>query len=729
MDGWGAREGCCGSEGARVIGECGVSLWSVRVTGRCSTLTRDGLAISRRSCALREAARLELSPFSSAADNCAPTQQPSGRSFGHSRALRRARYAGRRKGQNASSCSARELASERSPAPKRVEIISSLYQCVPIAPRCRPGRRGRRRRCGHVSGLQCTQPSAAIGESSQRPSCATRIHAPRVVHRARSLTLRLFHSAQIHTNRARERGHRNSERTPTPLAHTMITRSSLQRPSRRLFTLLLILHSALLAHAGPNTPAGRTAIKINVDVPKATGTPPPPRANTGGGRGGVLPVLFRQPNAVVPPPFLQVDVALSAMDGAGNGAAAAAGSDETVFASYYGEESEHPPAEGFVAGSVPGVSADSDASASAAVMLDEFGYPLRDASSFIEGGPSEQLAAWTELSGQCWTYASASYVYSFCPYQNVTQKSTSTTLHVVLGVWDRWIEMDNDAATTTSGTAAAAATTTDGAAPAAAATTPASDASAPASTVNAATGFMPGSLLQSFTDGTACGSGKRRSTKVLFICDPLAEDGGRISDVKEPATCEYTIRFHTALVCDRSTIAAARTGHNAAASPASSASGSAAEHTVLQSMQSCITLLFQSAYPSDEQELPRHQDILARCRNFLPRDARNEAFGEEASAVPAAAAATRATAPVTPPAAAAAAAASSELSSLVSDDAAASTPAATRANIPSSIISDPDAPAASSHSNAVEPEEELNADFSLEASSSPYAELDDRYQE
>ena len=524
----------------------------------------------------------------------------------------------------------------------------------------------------------------------------------------------------------------------------MITRTG--RMQRCTLLLLCTLMHLALTHAGP-APPGRTAIKINTEVPKVT--PPPSRSNTGGGGGrNAPPVLFRQPHAVVPPPFLQVDVALSAMDGAGANAAGAAGGDETVFASYYGEpESEQggAAAEGFVAGSVPGGSADS---AGAAMLLDEFGYPLRGATSFVQGGPSEQLAAWTELSGQCWTYASASYVYSFCPYQNVTQKSTSTTLHVVLGVWDSWIETEsnNDAAktTATSGTAAAATTTTEAPTPAAASTNPASAASAPApaSTANAATGFQGGSLMQLFTDGTACGNGKRRSTKVLFLCDPLAEDGGRISDVKEPATCEYTIKFHTGLVCDREAIAVARGGHVADAvasgSDSSSSPPSSSEHSVLQSMQRCITLLFQSAYPSDDLEIPRHQDILSRCRNFLPADARQETFGEEdrgsasglATNRGAAAGAAASRPAVAAAAAVASADASSDLSSLVSPAAAATpTPAApTRANIPSSIISDPDAPVSASHSNAVEPEEELNVDFTLEASSSPYAELDDRDQ-
>lgn len=446
--------------------------------------------------------------------------------------------------------------------------------------------------------------------------------------------------------------------------------------------------------------ATRTPIKINSDRPAASwawnggggggsdaGAGSGTRASPVGGRHAVPP-LFRQPRAVVPPPFLQTHTATTgALDGDGH--AASASSDDTVFASYYGEPEMDTNTDAYITGGSGGAgssvegsgpgSADplalaSDEANAPTGHLDEFGYPVASSSSGDVSPWGSEAAAWTQLAGSCWTYTTTAYEYGFCPFQNVTQKSLSSTLYVVMGVWDEWIETGE--APVVAGAGAADATSSSSA-----------EAEAAGTAGAAAVGSLPvGSIMQSFTDGTACGSGKRRSTRVLFLCESTSTRESRISDVQEPATCEYTIKFHTPLVCPPGT--------------AVQQQETAPDHVLVQGMQSCINALFVAQQTPRGAGAETRAAVVEQCRDYLSAD--------DLASMSA------------PPSADTTVGA---LSSLVleGDEA-----ASVRANIPSSIVVDEDARSPSSHSNAVVHDEPLNGAFTLHASSSPYAALDDR---
>lgn len=455
-----------------------------------------------------------------------------------------------------------------------------------------------------------------------------------------------------------------------------------------MLLLLLLLHACAVFVSA----TGRTPIKINSDRPAASwawngggtggdaGAGSGTRASPVGGRHAVPP-LFRQPRAVVPPPFLQAAIALDSD-------AASAASDDTVFASYYGEPEVNTNTDAYITGGSGGADSNAEGSATGSDPLalandesnaptghlDEFGYPVASSSSSSsEGSPwGAEAAAWTQLAGSCWTYTTTAYEYSFCPYHNVTQKSLSSTLHVIMGVWDEWIETGE--APVVAGVSSAATTTSSSA--------EAADTGGTAAT--AAVGSLPvGSIMQSFTDGTACGSGKRRSTRVLFLCESTSARESRISDVQEPATCEYTVKFHTPLVCPPGTAVQQE---------------AAPEHAAVSAMQSCINALFVAQQRGAGVSEARAA-VVERCRDYLSADDLASLSASPATA------------------------ATDDLSSLVleGDEA-----AAVRANIPSSILVDEDAAHAPSYTNAVVQEQPLNGGFAAEASSSPYAALDDR---
>ena len=449
-----------------------------------------------------------------------------------------------------------------------------------------------------------------------------------------------------------------------------------------MLLLLLLLHTCAVFVSA----TGRTPIKINSDRPASSwawngggtagdaGAGSGTRASPVGGRHAVPP-LFRQPRAVVPPPFLQAAISLDTD-------AASAASDDTVFASYYGEPEINTNTDAYITGGSGGADSNAEGSATGSDPLalandesnaptghlDEFGYPVASSSSSSDASPwGAEAAAWTQLAGSCWTYTTTAYEYSFCPYSNITQKSLSSTLHVIMGVWDEWIETGE--APVVAG--AADATTTSSSAETAETT---------GTATTTAVGSLPvGSIMQSFTDGTACGSGKRRSTRVLFLCESTSARESRISDVQEPATCEYTVKFHTPLVCP----------------PGTAVQEAAPDNAAVAAMQSCIHALFVAQQRGAGASEARAA-VVERCRDYLSAD--------ELATMSA------------PPA-------TDALSSLVleGDEA-----AAVRANIPSSILVDEDAAHTPSYTNAVVQEQPLNGGFAAEASSSPYAALDDR---
>jgi len=412
--------------------------------------------------------------------------------------------------------------------------------------------------------------------------------------------------------------------------------------------LLALLHGLALAVllppgveatvAGTYEPPVRTPIKIN-GGPTTTsstsgstysyGSPPSHATSSSANRGSsrytstpAAPVLHREPNAVVPPPFLQSQ---AVTDGAA--VATPSRSGDAAFDRLYAA-SEGEPNAGLA--SPPRTTtddqneSDGDFSLGGGVLA---GSPVVDdnapaaasseASSSAAVVPhptwSSSASTWTALAGQCFSYNSAQYTYSFCPFHNVTQKSTSSSLHVVLGVWDHWEDVLQSEPQEQGATESAQASS---------------------------------DLAQLFTDGTACASGKRRRCRVLFECEPL-ERMTRVSDVQEPATCEYTLLFHTPLVCDQALVvntaqatraarAAALAEHAAVATGASSSS-SAADRAVIRAMQACIDALLAEVELEDPsngaaQRAQAHSE--RTCADFLPGAAAAAAQANAAAAEP-----------------------------------------------------------------------------------------------
>lgn len=101
--------------------------------------------------------------------------------------------------------------------------------------------------------------------------------------------------------------------------------------------------------------------------------------------------------------------------------------------------------------------------------------------------------------GRCYNMTDEQYLYSFCPFENVTQFETSTRWNAyqgVLGVWQEWKIVNNS--------------------------------------------FYAMMML----DGDVCG-GVHRSVEVTFECN---ETEG-LKEVSEPHKCQYSLIFQTPLVC------------------------------------------------------------------------------------------------------------------------------------------------------------------------------------
>jgi hypothetical protein len=147
------------------------------------------------------------------------------------------------------------------------------------------------------------------------------------------------------------------------------------------------------------------------------------------------------------------------------------------------------------------------------------------------------------LNQQCYSVKLNEYIYSLCPFHNMTQKGVSSALHVNMGVWDKW---------------------------------------------KLSSTFE---FIQFYSDGNTCSSGKKRSTTIVFKClgindiltagvnvpaiDTQQLDADQIEQqlnhglslqqefyernlygqsyihsVTEPKTCEYNLHFHTPIVCN-----------------------------------------------------------------------------------------------------------------------------------------------------------------------------------
>lgn len=423
-------------------------------------------------------------------------------------------------------------------------------------------------------------------------------------------------------------------------------------------------------------------------------------------------MLSRVPNAPIPPPFLRADIIAANEYGQNTDAAMQTNDDSVVYATYYGEGDGDSNSEaGFIAGSTPGGADDAAGTPGDAGSTTDTGVPP----------PSAEIAQWTQLNGECWTYTTSAYVYSFCPYQNITQKSTSTILHVILGVFDDWIQEEEEIEPVIIPAAGSPAANMPGPE----VTTPKMN------------------LLMRFTDGTSCANGKQRSTKVQFVCEPysIGAGGSRIGAVTEPHTCEYSLRFHTPLMCTPSEIAAAASDPSAATA--------ASDAATIERMQQCIIALYDHTQfgsassstaggaSSSLSALP--SSVRVSCGSLLPQS--RDSFELDQTQTTASTTTTTTTTTTSTPTAHAShpPAASSIEPSLTDGAPATATATATatdanaadhtiRANIPASII-ESDATTSSSSPPPFDSSDSPNGAISPEAASSPYAQLDAQHDE
>lgn len=145
---------------------------------------------------------------------------------------------------------------------------------------------------------------------------------------------------------------------------------------------------------------------------------------------------------------------------------------------------------------------------------------------------------WVALSHTCYHRTDSEYEYIACPYHNITQTSRTSTLTVLLGIYDAIAVTD---------------TVTD-------------------------------TVTMMYRNGTDCGGGKQRSTVLRFQCsdsmyeqnrrwqlwlgaesDAVADAGGDgasasveqlsehastyVGAIREPSVCEYEIEFYSPIVC------------------------------------------------------------------------------------------------------------------------------------------------------------------------------------
>ncbi|CAF0873191.1 unnamed protein product [Brachionus calyciflorus] len=110
-----------------------------------------------------------------------------------------------------------------------------------------------------------------------------------------------------------------------------------------------------------------------------------------------------------------------------------------------------------------------------------------------------------QLNGQCFEYLSNNYKWNVCPFQNVTQFEQNLRWEPfkgVIGIWYEWEIIDEK--------------------------------------------FT--SLLM--LNGDDCGKQGARQAKIYFECNQ-SEINNQISEISEPSTCKYEIKFKTSLVCEQ----------------------------------------------------------------------------------------------------------------------------------------------------------------------------------
>lgn len=124
---------------------------------------------------------------------------------------------------------------------------------------------------------------------------------------------------------------------------------------------------------------------------------------------------------------------------------------------------------------------------------------IADAKEYLERdfGLQKEFAP---LYGQCYEYTDREYVYTFCPFDKVTQKSKSGGRETSLGRWNAW---------------------------------------------NGDNGELYSRMK--YTNGEQCWNGPTRSVQVVLKCS--AEEA--VVSVSEPNRCEYELEFATAGACNR----------------------------------------------------------------------------------------------------------------------------------------------------------------------------------
>lgn len=234
--------------------------------------------------------------------------------------------------------------------------------------------------------------------------------------------------------------------------------------------------------------------------------------------------------------------------------------------------------------------------------------------------PTSTLSAydqlWIQFSHECFNTIQSNYLYTVCPFKNVTQKSlpSAALVHVSLGVFDQW----NIHTTATTGN------------------------------------NDDISLVQSYTDGNGCSSGKRRSTTVHLKCTQSSSntvtnnnliellnnpetpslqlresielslsDLSYIHSVSEPETCQYSVHLHTPIVCpiyESIKAQRAQQQQNQAQSNPPSAVTVADLTPQLHSMRSCMDLLAElNNAESEEQAITQSKltHTIEQCRPFI----------------------------------------------------------------------------------------------------------------
>jgi len=59
--------------------------------------------------------------------------------------------------------------------------------------------------------------------------------------------------------------------------------------------------------------------------------------------------------------------------------------------------------------------------------------------------------------------------------------------------------------------------------------------------------YRLGSISLEYTDGDPCSDGTKRSTKIVFVCEPHGFE--RVVFIDEPDSCKYLINWYTELAC------------------------------------------------------------------------------------------------------------------------------------------------------------------------------------